>query len=162
MREIERTAGARGLAAGAVELDVSPAEDRRARLAVAPGEGVDARHQLGEAERLGQIVVGAEREPLHDVVEAARGSEHEDLRVRALVVEDTADLVAMRAGQVAVEHDDVVRVHARVEQRAVAVAGDVYGHALPAEPAGDRIGDAPLVLCHQHPHAYSSWPGGCW
>ena len=32
------------------------------------------------------------------------------------------------------------------------VVGDIDGHAFPAQPAGDRLGQVALVLDHQHPH----------
>ena len=56
-------------------------------------------------------------------------------------------------GQVAVEHDDVVRHDARLVQRRGAVAGDVDRHPLAPQPARHGAGDPGFVLGDQHAHA---------
>src|SRR3712207_7087858 len=48
---------------------------------------VHARHELREPEGLGEVVVGAEREALDDVLDHAGGGDHEDLGLRLLGVE---------------------------------------------------------------------------
>ena len=72
---------------------------------------------------------------------------------RLLGGQRAADVVAVHLGQVAVEHDDVVGVDARLVERGGAVGGDVDGHALAAQPARDGGGDAGLVLGDQDAHA---------
>ena len=65
-----------------------------------------------------------------------------------------AHVVAVHAGQVAVEHHDVVAAWTRaVEERRGPVGRHVDRHALPAQPARDRGGDARLVLGDQDAHA---------
>ena len=59
----------------------------------------------------------------------------------------------MHLGQVAVEHDDVVGVDARLVERGGAVGGDVDRHALTAQPARDRGGDSGFVFGDQDAHA---------
>ena len=95
------------------------AQDGRARAAGAAGERADAGDELGPVERLGQVVVGAEREPVDEVVDAVGGGEHQDLGLALVGRQAAADLVAVQLGQVAVEHDDVVVDDARLEQRAL-------------------------------------------
>ena len=63
--------------AGGVEPDVAPDQDRRAGGLVASGERVDPRDELGEGERLGQIVVGAEAEAVDPVLDRARRGQYE-------------------------------------------------------------------------------------
>ena len=70
-----------------------------------------------------------------------------------LAVQDAAHVVAVDLGEVAVEDDDVVGVHARVRERVGAVGRDVDGRAVPAQAAGDRRRDARLVLDDEKPHA---------
>ena len=113
---------------------------------------MQAGDELGEAERLGQVVVGAERQALDELVGRARGGEHQDLRARLLGGQGPADHVAVDLGQVAVEHDDVVGIDARLVERGGAVGGDVDGHSLAPEAARDRGGDAGLVLGDQDSH----------
>jgi DNA-binding response OmpR family regulator len=81
-------------------------------------------------ERLREVVVGAELEPAHAVVEAAGRGEHEDPRGAAPLGDAAGDGVAVQAGQVTVEHDDVVVVDGEELVRVVAAVGDVDGHGL--------------------------------
>jgi hypothetical protein len=118
-----------------------------------PCERVDAGDQLVEAERLGEVVVGAEREAGDDVARLGRCGEHEDLRPGVLAVQDAAHVVAVDLGEVAIEDDDVVGVHACVREGVGAVGRDVDGRAVPAQAAGDRRRDARLVLDDEKPHA---------
>ena len=69
-----------------------------------------------------------------------------------LGVERPAHVVAVQRREVPVEHDDVVGMHARVEERLRPVERDVDRRALAAQAAGDRVGDARLVLGDQDPH----------
>ena len=63
-----------------------------------------------------------------------------------------ADVVAVDAGQVPVEHDDVVAGDGEVLERVGAVQDDVDGHALAAQPGPDRPGQDLEVLDDKHPH----------
>ena len=63
-----------------------------------------------------------------------------------------ADVVAVELGQVAIEHDDVVRRGERLLQRGGAVARQVDRHALAAQAAGHRVAHPGLVLRNQHAH----------
>jgi hypothetical protein len=58
-------------------------------------------------------------------------------------------------GEVAVEDDDVVREHPRLEQRGGAVVRDVDGHALAAQTAGYRAGQPALVFGEENSHGPS-------
>ena len=113
---------------------------------------MQARDQLGEAERLGQVVVGAQGKAVDDVVERARGREHEHLRLRLLGVERAAHVVAVQLGEVAVEDHHVVPVGAGLVQTVQAVGGHIDRHALVAQAVRDPIGQQRLVLDQQHPH----------
>ena len=116
----------------------------------------DERQPVLERERLDQVVVGAEREPADLVLEPRGGGQHQDPHVRVLAGDDRGDLVAVSAREVAVEHDDVVVDDAGLQQRARAVVGDVDGHALAAQPAGDGPRQPPFVLCDQDAHLYAA------
>ena len=108
--------------------------------------------ELGEAERLGQVVVGAEGQPLDEVVGRAAAV---SMRIRVSgcsATQRAAHVVAVHLGQVAVQHDDVVGVDARAVERLGAVGRDVDGGAVAAQALGDGGGDARLVLGEQHAH----------
>ena len=72
-------------------------EHRRAARRGTPRKGVDPGDELGEAERLGEVIVGAERQPVDHVLERPGGGEHQDPRLRPLVADGAADLVAVQA-----------------------------------------------------------------
>ena len=60
--------------------------------------------------------------------------------------ERAADLIAVHAGQVTVEHEHVVVGEREVGERVVAVERYVDGHALAAQPGGDRVGQLGVIL----------------
>jgi hypothetical protein len=51
-------------------------------------------------------------------------------------------------------------VHRRVRERVVAVEGEVDGHTLLAQTAGDRLGQALMIFDDEHTHRHSMPPGG--
>jgi hypothetical protein len=110
-------------------------------------------HQLLQLERLGEVVVGTELEPGGLVVETVRGGEHQDRHPAAGRDDVPRDLVTGRAGDVAVEHGDVVGVDPQQLQGCVPVTGGVGRDRLQAQPVADGLRQVGLVLDHQHTHA---------
>ncbi len=137
---------------GAVELQVTALEHRRQRRLRPPGKGPHACDELGERERLWQVVVGAHAQPLDAILDAARCRQHQDASADALGCQPLADLVAVKTRKIAVEHDHVVLVHARVDKPRLTVAGDVDRHALTAKPRGDGLGELSVILHNQYAH----------
>ena len=74
--------------------------------------------------------------------------------------DELAELVAVDAGEVAVEQHDVIGGQVDLCDRLVAVVGDVDGHALVAQALGDPVGVAGNVLDDQDPHLVA--PASCW
>lgn len=65
-------------------------------------ERADAQDEFGEVERLGELIIGAEREPGQAIVGGAGGGQHQD-HCRVLAAgDDLAELIAVDAGKVAV------------------------------------------------------------
>jgi hypothetical protein len=62
------------------------------------------------------------------------------------------DLVAGRAGDVAVEHHEVVGVDAEQFQGGLPVPGDVGGDRLQPQTVPDGLGQVRLVLHDQYTH----------
>ena len=118
----------------------------------APADRSDAGDKLGELEGLGQVVVGAQSEPLDAVSDRAGGGEHQNPARRPSCEEGSADVVAMGARQVAVQHHDVVVGDRQARTGVAAVEGDVDGHAFAAQPDGHRLGEHLVVFGYQHSH----------
>ena len=160
-RELDVAPVAVGLAAVRVEAKVGELEHGWARRGRPAGQRAQAHHQLLEGERLGQVVVGAEREARDLVAEPARRGQHQDSHVGVLAGDRRADLVAVQAGEVAVEHDHVVVGEGDLAQRLVAVERDVGGDRLAPEARLQRLGQEALVLDDQDPHRSHSRRAGC-
>jgi hypothetical protein len=79
--------------------------------------------------------------------------------VTRTVGDHAAQRVTVQAGEVAVEHDDVVGVEAEAGGAGEPVVGDVDGHALIAQAFGDQIRELRLVLDDQDPHARTAITG---
>ena len=64
-----------------------------------------------------------------------------------------AHLVAVKLGEVPVEHEHVIAARARFEQGAQPVVGEVHRQPFAPEAAADRLSHATLVFGHEHAHA---------
>ena len=113
-------------------------------------DGADPRRQLAPAERLGDVVVGAELEPEDAVELVATGGEHDDRDGPALA-QLAADVTAVDVRQAEVEQDEVVASR----RQGVGAGGDVDDLMPVGLQAGDeRLGDRPVVLDEQQLHAH--------
>ena len=117
-------------------------------------ERLDPGDHLGEVERLGEVVVGAQSEPLDPVLDRTGRGEHQNPARRALGGQGTADLVAVGAGEVPVEDHDVVAAGAQAGQGVVAVQRHVDDHPVAAQPRRDGPGQPLVVLRYQHSHGH--------
>ena len=106
--EVDGRAGDLGPHPRHVEDDVAGADRRRpARRPLGPAQdGPDAGDELARAERLGQVVVGAELEPEQLVELVVASGEHHD-RDRRVAAQLAGDVEAVEAGQAEVEDDEV-------------------------------------------------------
>ena len=75
----------------------------------AAGHGADARHQFAEAERLGDVVVGAQLETEHAIELLGASGEHDDGCLGA-GSQVAAHVAAVHVGQAEVEQHHVVLV----------------------------------------------------
>ena len=106
---------------------------------------------LGERERLGDVVVAADREPLDLVRGVVPGGEEEHRDVDAVAAEPLRDRDAVEVREHDVEDDEVGPEVLDPGQRVPTVGrrGDL--EALVAERGGHRVGDRRLVVDDQHP-----------
>ena len=145
-------AGAPHPALGRVELDVLVPQHRGQRGLGAAIERADTRHEHWKVEGLGQVVVGAELQSVDEIVHGPGGCEHEHAGPAIRLHHAAADLVAVHARQVAVEHDHVVVGLECTRQTRRAVEGDIDSHVRSPEPHPDRLSQLGIVFDHQHPH----------
>jgi len=137
---------------GPVDDEVTPHEDRR-RSRAAPGQGPYPGDQLGEGERLDQVVVRAKIQAIHPVLDRGRRREHQDPGGLRPGGEARADRVTVDPRQVPVEdHHVIVREQGRL-QGGRPVAGDVHRHAGIAQALRDAAGQRLMILHDQDAHA---------
>ncbi len=134
-------------------------QDRGKGGAGPAGQGADAGHQFGDVERLGQVVISAYPQAFDLVLDGGRGGQHQYPGAVPAGGYLAADLVAVDAGQVPVQHDHVIPVDGGLGERVAAVEGHVDGHALTAQYGRYRQRQLGVVLDHQHPHRSSSAAG---
>ena len=152
-RELDLGVAAPDAPRGRVEAQVADREHRRPLGRAAPGERPQPGEQLGERERLRQVVVGAGVEAADAILDRVARGQHQHRRPDAVRAQPAADLDAVHAGEHQVEHDRVVLGRARHPQRVFAGAGDVGGVRLLDEPAPQQRRELGLVLDDQHAHA---------
>ena len=103
-------------------------------------------------ERLGEVIVGPDAEPLDAVRERPGRGQHQHPARASVGDHRPAHLVAVYAGQVPVEHDHVVVGERDPPERLTAVERDVDSHPFAAQHGRHGFGQAWMILDHQHPH----------
>lgn len=93
-----------------VHDQVACGDDRLGMALRAANDRVDAGNQFVLVERLGHIVVGAETEAAHLVLDAGHAGEDEDGRLDLGQTQGPQDFIAGHIRQVEVEEDDIVVV----------------------------------------------------
>jgi hypothetical protein len=130
--------------------------ERGRRLgAAAPEERADPGHQLGEGERLHQVVVGARVEAQHPILHRVSGGQDEHRELPALRAERPQDLDPAAAGQHEVEQHEIEPLAAGQEEALLAVRGDPDLVPLGREPVGEGPRHLPLVFHDEDTHGVS-------
>jgi len=133
---------------------LSAAAQRRRRRRRAPAQRDDPGDKLREVERLGQVVVGTQVEPVDPLLGRAGGRQHQNPGPSPAAGQPGADLVPVHRRQVPVEHDHVVGGELGLLQPDRAIVRDVHGHSQVAQALGDRPGHHLVILDNQHPHPF--------
>jgi hypothetical protein len=123
-----------------------------AAVGAAPQHGAHAGRELAEAERLGDVVVGAVLETGHAIVFARARGQHDDRDVGAVGArtQDAAHLEPADDRQIEIENDQVGRpVGDRFERRVARRDDARVGVTAPLEGVLDQPGDIWLVFYYQ-------------
>src|SRR5204863_5443550 len=107
--ELHRVAGPPDLVGVLVHHEVGELEDGVVDLdgLGATQDGADARHDLGQAERLGDPIVATDGQPRHLVLHRVFGGEEQHGRADAVAAQPAGDGDAVEVGKHDVEHDQV-------------------------------------------------------
>src|SRR4051812_19887259 len=152
LREIDLPVATRDLVRIRVQRQVThPQRGHPARWA-APQQGPQAGEQLLALERLDQIVVGADVEPLHAGLQGVARRQHEDRRVVAVVAQALGDVDAIQPRQAEIEHDDVRQEGVGLVKAADAVGGELDLVPLETQRALEDLRDLLIVLDDEHAH----------
>ena len=146
-----------------VVLEVGDGQHPGLHAAAAPRQRIQAHLDFLQRERLDQVVVGAGVEAGELVVERIARGQHQHRRLLArLVAQLAADLEAIHARQVEVEHDRVeVMDHGQV-QPGHAVGGEVDGVAAILEVVAEVGGDVLVVFDDEDAHPVLLNGGSVW
>src|SRR5206468_3048277 len=144
-----------------LEVDLHAAD--RGRLgrqylggAAPPQERLRPRDQLARAERLGQVVVGPDLEPVDLVGLGRPRGQHQD-RHRRVHPHAPHDLEPVQLRHHQVEDHQVGNVGHRLGERVLAVTGGYDLVALPLEQEGNQVTDVLVVVCDQYARHRAQW-----
>ena len=131
--------------------DLQAADALFARRAAATGEGVQARGQLDEFERFGQVVIAAGTQAAHTLVQRAQGAENQYRGADAGGAQGGKHAqTVQRARQHAVQDDDVVAVADGSDQAIAAVVGAAHFKAMVLKRCFDFSCGSDVVLDDQY------------
>jgi hypothetical protein len=122
---------------------------RRSGLAIRPAQmGVDARDQLLRAERLDDVVVGAEFEAADAIRFFAARGEHDDRRRRRarILADGLAHEQTVHAGQHEVEQDQIGRLRRQPRHHLRSRRHDIRRMSGAFEVVRDQLGDIRVIL----------------
>src|SRR5262249_2212186 len=151
-REIERLAVEHRPAPGGVEAQGAVRQHRPAARMPTADQRAHACLQLGQLERLGGIVVGAQIEALDAVIQGIARSENQYRHARAAMAQPAQDLEAVELGQAQIEYHQVVFLRGEHVVRLPAFAEAVHGVIGVAQRTCEPVGQYGLVLDYEYAH----------
>ena len=128
--------------------------------AAAAHQRADARQQLGERERLDEVVVGAAVETCDAVLQRVARGEHQDRRLHALAAQRRQDLQAIAPGQTQIQEDEIERLGRHPEEGVLAGTFDDDVVAFAFEPFAQGVGHFQFVFDDEHSHGWWLVVGG--
>ncbi len=135
-----------------VEADAAVLQHGLLHCRLPPQQGTQVRQQFLEAERLGQIVVGAEVEALDAVLDRVARAEDHHRFVEAGLAPFAQQVEPVAVGQAQVEHDGVVTGFAQGIARLAAGRCPGCGIAALGQPLLQELTQAAFILHDQYFH----------
>ena len=151
-REIQRLLRARGPAADEIQFEVGQAHDFERSRRAAPQQGAHAREQLGERERLHQIIIRAEFEAAHAIMHGITRGEKQRGGLFTLAAQPTEDGPAILARHHHVEDDQVVGAGLRLVQAIRPVARRIHDESIFGQPFSQELPRLRVVFNDQDAH----------
>ena len=146
--------------ADAVERQRAVDEHVAIEAVAAPDQRAHARLELGELERLDQIVVGTGVEPGDAIRDRIGGGDDQDRRRRRAAAKSREDLPSRDARQAEVEDDELERLRAQCGIGGRAITGPVDGVPAMAQVLDNRIAEQRIVFGHQNSQRVSPREAG--
>ena len=115
-------------------------------------QSLDARQQLGEGERLGQIIVPARLQSTHPVVHRGLGAEDDDRQRDLFLAQRLHQGQAVELGEHDVDDGRIVRDRPGHEQAFLAIRAVVYRKAALLETIDQEGGDLLVIFHHEDSH----------
>ncbi len=137
-----------------VEIDLqAPGLDHGLGMTLRPPhDGVDAGDELVLMEGLGHIVVGAEAEPPHLVLDAGKAGQDEDRGLHLAHPQGLEHLVTAHVGEVQIEQNNVVVVDFAEVDALFTEVGLINVKAFRLQHQLDALGGRAIVLDQKNPH----------
>jgi hypothetical protein len=115
-----------------------------------PQQRLGACLQLGNAERLAQVIVRAQFQPHHPVKLAGARGQHQYRRVtRGVGADCPAHLQPVHAGQHHIQHDQIKRPAARLFQSAQAISRTGHNQPKVFQMQANQLGNIGGIFHHQ-------------
>ena len=134
-------------------------QNRTAAGLSAPDQGAHACLEFGQFERLAQIVVGAQVEPLDAVGQCVACSQNQHRRGAAAAAEPLDHLEAVDARQAEIKNHQIVILDRQDAVSLLAVVGDVDCKIGAAQGFHQPVGEYRIVFDYQYAHDFPRCPG---
>ena len=129
---------------------------RRFERQIASQERAHTGFELGHREGFGQIVVGAQVQAVHAILDRITRREHDNTRLRAPNTKTPQDLETVDVGEPDVEHEEVVRGTSEQRVGILAARRMIDCVARAREDHHEPICEQPVVLDNKHAHMRSN------
>ena len=150
--QIEETLTAHGQARHEIQLEIGRLETKNLRRAATPQQRTDAREQFRKGKRLDQVVIGAQIQTKHAILDAIAGRQDEDRRLEVTLSQGLQDLEPASAGKHQVEDHEIEGLRAGAKEAVLAGRGHHDIVVLRLECRCQHLGQLPFVLDDQDTH----------
>ena len=142
-----------------VKHQLSGPEHLAQQVAVVAQPDPDPGQQLGQRERLGQVVLGAQLQAVHLGRDVGQAGQHQHGLFRPVPAQPGEDLPAVHVRHHQVKDDEVVLLDGGPPEPVFAVAREIDCIAGCRQSAGNELADLRLVVHDEDPCRSGAWPG---